>query len=179
MLQVVQRVHSLAGDDLLLPCRVTRLEGVSLATPIGPRRYTGPALLQARADRFMRRNLDFAFDWGAPIRIQRALWRCGVGLADADSVVGPHNWAVLGERVLLGDTGSLTRDRRTALAVMDARRLDEVETRVMRTAATGGMEAVARDYLRVMREGLGKPALTDLWNTGTSRDRTLSAILRA
>jgi hypothetical protein len=164
----------MAGDNVLLPGWITRLEGVSLATPIGIHRYTGPALLQARADRFMSRNLDFDFDWGAPIRIQRVLWRCGVGLGDADAVLGPHNWAVLGERMLLGDTGSLTRDRRTALAVMDERRLDEVEARVTRTAATCGMEAVARDYLRVIREGLETPSLTDLWNTGTSGDRTPS-----
>jgi hypothetical protein len=167
MLRAIERVHALAGGDLLLPCQVAHLQHTTLLTPVGERRYTGPVLMQRRADLFMARQLHLDFDWHAPVRIQHALWRIGIGLGDADTVLGPHNWAILDGSVRLGDTGSLTMSDGAALAVMEEEVLRGVEERLMRRLAPRGDGELVRSYARVVRARLNQTIFRELWNSST------------
>lgn len=164
MLQVVRRVQTLITEDVLLPCEVAPRRHFVLETPAGVHRYAGPALKQQRADWFMARQCHLAFDWQAPIRIQHALWRIGVGLCDADTVLGPHNWAVLDGRLLLGDTGSLVTSRDEAVAVMAESVRDSVEERLMSRFASSGHASAAAAYARTIWTGINPETLMELWN---------------
>ncbi|MFN2316237.1 MAG: hypothetical protein ABR551_00190 [Gemmatimonadales bacterium] len=166
MLRAIRRVQTLADGDLLLPCEVIPRRHFVLETPAGVRSYAGPALKQRRADRFMTQHCHFEFDWQAPIRIQHALWRIGVGLSDADTVLGPHNWAVLDGDLLLGDSGSLVTNRREALAVMEYGIQRRAESHLIARLTSSGEGATAVAYVQTIRAGIDPEKLVDLWNVG-------------
>lgn len=170
MLQVVRRVQTLIQKEVLLPCEVAPQRHFVLETPAGVHRYAGPALKQRRADCFMARQCHLEFDWQAPIRIQHALWRIGVGLCDADTVLGPHNWAVLDGRLLLGDTGSLVTSRHEAMAVMAEGVRRGVEERLLSHFAPAGYAPAAAAYARTIWTGINPGTLVDLWNLHPGRD---------
>lgn len=137
-------VQTLITEDVLLPCEVAPRRHFVLETPAGVHRYAGPALKQRRADGFMAHQCHLELDWQALVRIQHALWRIGVGICDADTVLGPHNWAVLDGRLLLGDTASLVTSRHKAMAVMAAGVRRGVEERLIaRFAQTGQARTAA------------------------------------
>jgi hypothetical protein len=93
--------------------------------------YHGLLLKQRRADHFFDyfTGVD-RFDWEQLVTAQHSLWRRGIGFTDADEVLGPRNWALLDDRLQLGDTGSLTRDFRRVRQIVSESVLDACQQRI-------------------------------------------------
>jgi hypothetical protein len=164
MLRVLSstRIHGL--EDLILPCSTHRSMALCLHLDDIMVRYRGPVLVQQRAEHFFdsARGLH-RFEWAAIVTAQQRFWRQGFGLAYAAGILGPHGWAVLGESLRLGDTGSLTRSRSRARWAHRKEVLDATTQAGWLYKTPAGEGEPIRDYLAFVRRRLGLEQLDQLW----------------
>jgi hypothetical protein len=165
MLSVIEYLSRHGLDDILLPHRVIRRGRALLRVEGRTISYAGPILVQKRASFFERPSGFDTFRWADLVEAEHRLWRRGVGFGTFAETVGPKNWALSGGRLLLADTGSLTRDVRVAL---DTLRPDKVERKLrntMRRLVERGQEAGADEYFRFVLSEINCEKLRDVWRT--------------
>ena len=164
MCAILQRIAEERLENVVLPFEIVDTECALHAEGMVTR-YCGLVLKQRRADIFFEHfdGLE-CFDWTAPARVQHELWRHGIGLVDADEVLGPRNWAVLNGQVLLADTGSLTENLGEVRRVLSAKVLDDRE----REIPTWWPRNVSRslpEYFAQVRRHVNQEWLDRLWRT--------------
>jgi hypothetical protein len=165
MLRVLQYLlRTTRGEPLLLPCHIVTAVSLQARWTGGVLVYRGAALVQRRADRFIAGRFDSGFDTDAMIRAQHRLWTLGVGLDDGSAVLGPHDWAVLDGRILLGDTGSLTTDRGAVWRTLQPAVLDRACTFLLRRCTDAQRDEATRHVARA-RAALTHEALQRIWRS--------------
>jgi hypothetical protein len=120
-------------------------------------------LIQRRAQIFFERAERIReFDWSAFVEAQHRLWRGGFAFSDASEVLGPSNWAILENQVLLGDTGSLTINFDEACQAL---RADTLTGRQEWLLSLLGEEEYgeALKYFAFVRSEINIDRMTQLW----------------
>jgi len=165
MLQVHRVLAAVDPDaDVMLPWRELPYVRAMLHAGGARRPYRGPILMQRRADVFFDRPEGLErFDWGQLIRIQHRLWRHGVALADVAGALGPQGWALLGNRLFLADTGSLTKDFRLAMRVLSPDVMESRQQRQLRRQTDPALHERARAYYAQIRALINQDRLAALW----------------
>lgn len=175
MIALAQSLARYELTAIALPFEV--LAAVSALLHIGDRveRYRGPALAQLRADFFDRSGRFDEFRWDDVIEAQHALWRHGIGLSDANEILGPKNWALIDHRLRLADLSSLTRNARTARRLLGGDILDERQGRVLerlrRQESTESVD-LARRYFEHVRRSINQKAFDQIWRSRASGGAT-------
>jgi hypothetical protein len=165
MLQLAPVITERSLGELMLPFHVLSRVDATLRVGDVARSYSGPMLVQQRADFFDRTGRFDVFDWDDVIRAQHRLWRCGLALSDANEVLGPKNWALVDGHLRLADLSSLTRSYRLASRVLRRGVLDERSGRVLsRLRNTNTAEyAMAERYFQHVRREVNQERLAQLW----------------
>jgi hypothetical protein len=147
----------------LLPCEVIRATCTLRDEEGAEHEYSGMLLKQRRADHFFEYFTGVErFAWEQLVLAQQALWRCGVGFADADEVLGPRNWALHDGQVRLADTGSLTRDFRRVRHTVSDSVLDACQQRIPLWWPDRTDPQLA-EYLAFVRHEINLERLRQLW----------------
>lgn len=157
--------------DIMLPFRILRAESATVRIGAHVGTYRGPIVRQQRADFFDRSGRFDAFVWEDVIVTQHRLWRHGVGLSDANEILGPKNWALLSGRLRLADLSSLTRNARTVRRLLADDVLDERQGRVLRRLTSEGelgMAETARRYFQYVRAQINQSRFDQLWRRATA-----------
>lgn len=164
MLRVLEEARRREIADVMLPCRGMRRARIRVRLPARVASYTGPLLVQRRVDHFFHRRGGLGlFEWEALIHLEHRLWRHGFALTDADTALGPHNWALLRGRLHLADTASLTTDPRRARRVLAPDVLDSLQERQLRQARRHALEEPFDAYYRRVRREISRERFDTLW----------------
>jgi hypothetical protein len=141
-----------------------------LDLPHGIVSYRGPLLQQRRADCFFEDGRDLqGFDVAVFLAMQRRLWQAGFGLVDAACAFGPDGWAHVDGRLVLADTGSLTRDRDRAIAVLADDRREFMRRRHLRKAGPDA-ESHVDQYFALLTNNVSADALRCAWGRKPHRE---------
>lgn len=162
MLDLLERITRRRLEDVLLPCSWC-LDG-SLRFSLAGRtyEYRGPILVQRRADRFFEAPAGVdTFHWDDLIRAQERLWQAGIAIADTDGILGPVGWALLDGTLRLGDTGTLTADKRHALAMHDGALLRRLRDHWLQRYPTGSEQL--KEYLDFVLPRVTAERVARLW----------------
>lgn len=157
--------------EVMLPFRLLRDATATLRIGDRVELYHGHIFAQRRADFFDRSGRFDAFEWDDVILAQHRLWREGVGLSDANEILGPKNWALVARRLRLADLSSLTRSARTVRRLLSSRFLDERQGRVLQRLAREGPPEIAElaaRYFEHVRAEINQSRFDALWRRGTA-----------
>lgn len=163
------RMHRLLAalglaEGVTLPWRELPPVGATLHAGGRSYPYQGPILMQRRADAFFERAEGLErFEWNTLVDIQHRLWRRGIALADAAGAFGPQGWAVRGDRLLLGDTGSLTDSFDAARRVLAPDLLKRIERRNLRRAPDDATAERVMAYYDHVGSQINARRLAGLW----------------
>lgn len=151
--------------DLMLPFRVLHDAAATLRIGESIDRYRGPILVQRRGDFFDRSGRFDAFEWSDVIVTQHRLWQAGIGLSDANEILGPKNWALVSGRLRLADFSSLTRSPRTVRRLLAPDVLDARQERVLQRLSREAppMADLARRYFAHVRAEINQARFDQLW----------------
>jgi hypothetical protein len=165
MLSITQHVVRQGLSDLLVMHHVLENSEATLRTPTGVRRYRGPILVQEWAVFFDRSGCFDAFDWNDVIDAQHRMWRRGVALSDANEILGPKNWALVGGQLRLGDFSSFTTNYRQARRGLRPDILDARQQRVLRRLRNEvpAQAVLAEQYFKRVRAEINEARLAQLW----------------
>ncbi|HSJ25110.1 MAG TPA: hypothetical protein VK929_10600 [Longimicrobiales bacterium] len=164
--RILAELDAAGVGDVVAPFRWIPRASVLLDVGTRTLRYRGPLLQQRRADHFHEDARDLPrFDTASFITAQQRLWRAGFGITDAACALGPDGWATINGRTVLADTGSLTRDRDQARAVLADRFRESARRRHLRRA-DGGI--VAEFHGRIYDE-ISEESLARAWGTGPQK----------
>jgi hypothetical protein len=169
MIALAQELAARGLTDAALPFEILVDASAVLRAGDTVERYRGPVLAQLRADFFDRSGRFDAFAWDDVITTQHRLWGHGIGLSDANEILGPKNWALVDGRLKLADLSSLTRNRREVRRLLANDILDERQGRVVeRLARESAPEAVAlaRRYFAYVRKQINPTRFDQLWRPG-------------
>jgi hypothetical protein len=133
--------------------------------------YRGPALVQERADFFDRSGRFDEFNWSDVVSTQQRLWCKGLALSDANEILGPKNWALVGGRLRLADFSSFTSSFRVARRLLRDDVLDARQDRVLRRLWVEAPEqaALAERYFGYVRSEINASQLALLWRCDHER----------
>lgn len=167
MCDILRRLDDQTATDVLLPFAVDTCR-CTLRTPVGVHRYIGPVLRQRRADHFFLYFDGFGlFQWEDVVNAEHTLWKHCIGFTDLDEALGPRNWALLGNKLYLADTGSLTEDVAAVRAVISpaaiARRRREIPE-----WWPGHVGAELDQYLAYIGSHIYTDAVATLWGTAAA-----------
>ena len=169
--KMIALARDIAGRDLadvLLPFHVLLEATAILRAGSAVERYRGAVLVQLRADFFDRSGRFDAFSWDDVITAQHRLWRAGVGLSDANEILGPKNWALVDGRLKLADLSSLTRNARHVRRLLAKEVLDERQGQVLRRIAREDSPEqldLAQRYFTHVREQIDQASFDQLWRS--------------
>lgn len=171
MLGLIEYVTRHGLDDILLPYRTIRRGRALLRVEGRTISYKGPILVQKRASFFERPSGFDTFCWADLVEAEHRLWRHGVGFGTFAETVGPKNWALSGGRLLLADTGSLTRDIRVALHTLRSDKVERKLRNMMERLRDRGQEAGAEEYFRFVLSEINSEKLREIWRADLAGQR--------
>jgi len=163
MCRTLRRLTREQVSGLVLPFVIVEASCTLRVGGNGAHSYAGTLLKQRRADHFFDyfTGLEL-FSWSDLVERQHDLWRHGIGLADADEVLGPRNWALVNGRLYLADTGSITEDLREVRRVVSAVELDAREKQIPEWWPDHRDERLP-EYFEYVRTRVNDEQLARLW----------------
>jgi hypothetical protein len=124
--------------------------------------YSGPTLLQKRVT-FLKPAHVTRIDPILFFEAHRALWDAGLGITEVPQVLGAAGWAFEGDRVLLGDTSSLSSRFKDVRRALIPSTLAAEESRFYRMVGPANCSD-AHAFLSTLRRRLTIGSLERHWN---------------